>query len=214
MKFSLLLLAFLIFPLSAFAQKPTPTPAFLMPVEDVFSISGRGTVATGKIERGSVKVGDRVEIVGIKETRSTTVVAIEMFRKLVDEAKAGDTVGVMLRGVEKTDVERGQVIAFPGSVSTFTKFKAKIDAAAAAEGGRKTPFASGFKPQVMIRIGSFSGTVTLPAGKAKVAAGEKGVEIEIELTQPAVLEKGLPIALREYGKTIATGTVISMTPQK
>ena len=214
MKFSPLLIALLVLPLAIFAQKPTPTPALKMPVEDVFSISGRGTVATGKIERGSLKVGDTVEIVGIKETRSTSVVAIEMFRKLVDEAKAGDTVGVMLRGVQMADVERGQVLAKPGSIKAYTTFRAKIDMVPASEGGRKTPFTSGSRPQVTIGTGSFSGTMTLAAGRSKAAAGDKAIEIEVVLTQPAALEPGASITLRDYGKTVAAGVVIAVIPPK
>lgn len=214
MKFSPLLIALLVLPLSAFAQKPTPTPAFKMPVEDVFSISGRGTVATGKIERGSLRVGDMVEIVGIKETRSTTVVAIEMFRKLVNEANAGDTVGVMLRGIEPTDVVRGQVLAKPGSIKAYTTFRAKIDMVPAAEGGRKAPLTSGSRLQVMIGAGSFSGTLILAGGRTKAAAGEKAIEIQVELTQPAALETGASITLRENGKTVAAGVVIAVIPPK
>ncbi len=214
MKFSPLLIALLVLPLSAFAQKPTPTPAFKMPVEDVFSISGRGTVATGKIERGSLKVGDMVEIVGIKETRSTAVVAIEMFRKLVNEANAGDTVGVMLRGIEPTDVERGQVLAKPGSIKAYTTFRAKIDMVPAAEGGRKAPLTNGSRLQVMIGAGSFSGTMIFAGGRSKAAAGEKAIEIQVELTQPAALETGASITLRENGKTVAAGVVIAVIPPK
>ncbi|MBK9214919.1 MAG: hypothetical protein IPM59_04865 [Chloracidobacterium sp.] len=193
------------------AQNEQP---FLLAVEDVFSISGRGTIAVGKIERGSVKVGDAVEIVGAKAVTPTTVTAIEMFRKIVTEAKAGDNVGLMLRGVDKTAVERGNVIAKPGSINTFARFKAKIDVLSTAEGGRAKPLPTGFRPLAAIRTGSFSGVMTLPAGRAEAAPGEKGVEVEIELTQAAPLEKGTVIALREYGRTVAKGTVTEVIPPK
>ncbi len=217
MKIIPLLVAAVILSASAFGQKPTPTPVsqpFLMAVEDVFYINGRGLIATGKIERGLLKVGDAVEIVGGKATKPATVSAIEMFRKMVDEAKAGDNVGVLLRGVEKTDVERGQILAKPGSIASHTKFKAKIDLTPAAEGGRKMPIASGFRPQVIIRTASFTGTLILAAGKAQAAAGDTAVEVEIELTQPAALEKGQVVTLREFGKTIASGVVTAVTPSK
>ncbi len=187
---------------------------FLFAVEDVFSISGRGTIATGKIERGSVKVGDAVDVVGPNGATPTTVAAIEILRKSLTEAKAGDNVGLLLRGVEKTAVERGSVIAKPGSIKTFKRFKAKIDVLTTAEGGRAKPLATGFRPLVEIRTGSFSGVMTLSAGKAEIAQGEKGIEVEIELTQAAPLEKGTVIALREYGKTVAKGTVTAVIPSK
>lgn len=195
----------------AFGQESQP---FLLAVEDVFSISGRGTIATGKIERGTVKVGDAVEIVGSNGVMPTTITGIEMFRKMVTEAKAGDSVGLMLRGVEKTAVERGNVVAKPGSIKTFTRFKAKIDVMSVAEGGRTKPLPNGFRPLVEVRTGSFSGVLTLPAGKTELAPGEKGIEVEIELTQAAPLEKGTAIALREYGRTIAKGLVIALIPTK
>ncbi len=212
-----LLIVVIVSGINAFAQKPIPSPTpapFLMEVEDVFYISGRGTVTTGKIERGSVKVGDMIEIVGIGATKSATVSGIEMFRKMVDEAKAGDTVGILLRGVEKADVERGRVLVKPGSLASASKLKVKIDMVPVAEGGRKTPITSGFRPQVMIGLGSFSGTVTLAGGRTQAAAGDKAVEIDIELSQPAALEKGRAISLREYGKTVATGVITAVIPQK
>ena len=209
---SLLLLAiFAISSIAAFAQEGQP---FLLAVEDVFSISGRGTVASGKIERGTVKVGDAVEIVGPNGATATTVTGIEMFRKMLTEAKAGDNVGLLLRGVEKTAVERGNVIAKPGSIKTFTRFKAKIDVMSVAEGGRAKPLPNGFRPLVEIRTGSFSGVLAVPAGKTEMAPGDKGVEVEIELTQAAPLEKGTVIALREYGKTVAKGIVTAVITQK
>lgn len=187
---------------------------FLFAVEDVFSISGRGTIATGKIERGSVKVGDAVEIVGPNGATPTTVTAIEMLRKSLTEAKAGDNVGLLLRAVERTAVERGNVVAKPGSIKAFKRFKAKIDVRTTAEGGRAKPLPAGFRPLLEIRTGSFSGVLTLPAGKTEIAQGEKGIEVEIELTQAAPLEKGTVIALREYGKTVAKGTVTAVIPSK
>lgn len=198
--------------LAEFAQ-PANEP-FLLAVEDVFSISGRGTIATGKIERGSVKVGDTVEIVGSKGVTPTTVTAIEMFRKMVNEAEAGDNVGLLLRGVERTAVERGNVIAKSGSIKALTKFKAKIDVLSTAEGGRAKPLPNGFRPLVEIRTGSFSGVLTLPAGKTELAPGQKAVEVEIELTQAAPLENEIAIALREYGRTVAKGIVTAVIAPK
>lgn len=206
---------FVIIAASSFAGLAQPAnEPFLLAVEDVFSISGRGTIATGKIERGSLKVGDAVEVVGSKGITASTITAIEMFRKMVTEAKAGDEVGLLLRGVDKAAVERGNVIAKPGSIKTFTKFKAKIDVLTTAEGGRAKPLPNGFRPLVEIRTGSFSGVLVLQAGKAELAQGEKGVEVEIELTQAAPLEKGTVIALREYGRTVAKGTVTAVIPPK
>lgn len=196
----------------AFAQ--SANEPFLLAVEDVFSISGRGTIAVGKVERGSVKVGDAVEIVGAKGVAATIVTAIEMFRKMLPEAKAGDEVGMILRGIEKTAIERGDVIAKPGSIKAFTRFKAKVDVLSTAEGGRAKPLPTGFRPLAAIRTGSFSGVLTLPAGRAEAAPGEKGVEVEIELTQAAPLEKGTVISLREYGRTVAKGTVTEVIPPK
>jgi elongation factor Tu len=188
--------------------------AFLLAVEDVFSISGRGTVATGKIERGSVKVGDAVEVIGPNGVTPTTVTSIEIFRKVLTEAKAGDNVGLLLRGVEKTAIERGSVIAKPGSIKTYKRFKARVDVLTTAEGGRAKPLPNGFRPLIEIRTGGFSGVLKLPAGKAEAAQGEKGVEVEIELTQAAPIEKGTVIAFREYGKTVAKGTVTALIPTK
>ncbi|HQX55881.1 MAG TPA: EF-Tu/IF-2/RF-3 family GTPase [Pyrinomonadaceae bacterium] len=199
------------------SQSPTgeaQNKPFLMSVEDVFYISGRGVVATGKIERGTIKTGDTVEIIGIRATKTATVSGIERFRKIVAEGTAGEIVGIMLRGVERMDVERGQVIADPGSTKAFTKFRAKIDLTLVSDGGRKTPMASGFRPQVMIRTGSFSGSLTFSLGKTQAAAGDKDVEVEIELTQPAPLEKGQPFTFREFGRAIATGVVSDVIPPK
>jgi elongation factor Tu len=196
-----------------FAQKPTPSQAsqpFLLAVEDVFYIAGRGTVATGQIERGTLSTGDTIEIVGYGPTKSATVSGIEMFRRSLTEAKAGDNVGVLLRGVEKTDVQRGQVLAKPGSIRAFTKAKINFDLLTAAEGGRRTPIADGYRPQIMARTGSFSGTVTLLRGKTSVAPGDKGIEAEIELSEAAPLEKGQTIALREGGRNVGSATVLAL----
>lgn len=209
-----LYLLFVIAASSTAALAQTANDPFLLAVEDVFSISGRGTIAIGKVERGTVKVGDAVEIVGAKGVSPTTVTAIEMFRRMVTEAKVGDNVGLLLRGVDKAGVERGNVIAKPGSIKTFTRFKAKIDVLTTAEGGRAKPLPTGFRPLVEIRTGSFSGVLTPPAGIAEIAQGEKGVEVEIELIQAAPLEKGTIFALREYGRTLAKGTVTAVIPPR
>jgi elongation factor Tu len=198
---------------NAVAQKPTPTPVerpFLIAIEDVFYINGRGTVATGRIERGRVKVGDTVEIVGARPARTTTVIAIEMFRKMLTEAEAGANVGLILKGIEKSDIERGQVIIKPGSVKTYTKLKATIDMLPAAEGGRKTSFATGYRPQIYIRFGSFSGVVSLPAGKTEVSPGEKGVAVDITLDKEAPLEKGQVITLREGGRAVGSAVITAL----
>lgn len=212
MRRSLILLAvFAVSSITVAAQNGEP---FLLAVEDVFSITGRGTIAVGKIERGSVKVGDAVEIVGSQGVTASTVTAIEMFRKMVNESKAGDNVGLLLRGVDQAAVERGSVIAKPKSFKAYPRFKATIDILSTAEGGRAKPLPTGFRPLVEIRTGSFSGVLTLPAGKTEAAPGEKGVEVEIEMTKAAPLEKGTVIALREYGRAIAKGTVTVLIPPK
>lgn len=216
-KFLLFVFALAVCSLTAYSQKPTPTPApqpFLMAVEDSFYIAGRGVVATGKIERGAVKVGDALEIVGSNGITPTTVTGIEMFRKSLTEAKAGDNVGLLLRGVDKSAVARGDVIARPGSIKTFKRFKAKVDVLSTAEGGRAKPLPAGFRPLVEIRTGSFSGVMTFPAGESEAAPGEKAVEVEMEITQAAPLEKGTVIALREYGRTVAKGVVTALIPPK
>lgn len=192
------------------AQTPTPTPdnrPFLLPVEDVFTITGRGTVVTGKVERGVLKVGDQVEIVGIRSSKTVTVSGIEAFRKMLTESKAGDNVGVLLRGVLKEDVVRGQVLAKPGSVKAYTVFKAKIELLATANGGKSTPATSAFRPIVYGRMHMTSASVMLPKGKASIAPGEKGVEVEFTLAEPMVLEKGQVVTLREGNRTIGNGTV-------
>jgi len=179
---------------------------FLMPIEDVFSISGRGTVVTGRVERGRIKAGDEVEIVGIRETKRRVVTSIEMFRKILDEAVAGDNVGLLLRGTEKTEVERGMVIAAPGSITPHTSFKAEVYALTKEEGGRHTPFFSGYRPQFYFRTTDVTGVVTLPEGVEMVMPGDN-VNLRIDLITPIAMEKGLRFAIREGGRTIGAGTV-------
>jgi elongation factor Tu len=189
---------------------PTPERAvdkpFLLPIEDVFSISGRGTVGTGRVERGKVKVGDKVERVGIKETRDTVVTGIEMFRKSMDECMAGDNVGVLLRGVEKDDLERGMCIVAPKSVLPHTKFKAEVYILTKEEGGRHTPFFDGYRPQFYFRTTDVTGVAQLPAGREMVMPGDN-VQMEIELITPIAMEKELRFAIREGGRTVGAGVV-------
>ncbi len=179
---------------------------FLMPVEDIFSISGRGTVATGRIERGQVKVGEEVEIIGIKATRKTVVTGVEMFKKLLDSGMAGDNVGLLLRGVERKEIERGQVIAKPGSINPHTKFKAEVYVLTKEEGGRHTPFFSGYRPQFYFRTTDVTGVAQLPEGVEMVMPGDNS-QLEIELIAPIAMEKGLRFAIREGGRTVGAGTV-------
>jgi elongation factor Tu len=179
---------------------------FLMPIEDVFSISGRGTVVTGRAERGIVKVGDEVEIVGIRETRKTVVTGVEMFNKILDEGQAGDNIGCLLRGVDKKEVERGQVLAKPGSITPHRKFLAQVFALTTAEGGRHSPFFSGYRPQFYFRTTDVTGSVTLPEGVQMVMPGDQA-NLEIELISSIAMEKGLRFAIREGGKTVAAGAV-------
>jgi elongation factor Tu len=189
-----------------------PTPArdtekpFLMPVEDIFTIQGRGTVATGRIERGRVKVNEQVEIIGIRDTRTTVVTGVEMFKKLLDEGVAGDNVGLLLRGVERKDVERGQVIAKPGSITPHTKFKAEAYVLTKEEGGRHTPFFTGYRPQFYFRTTDVTGVAHLPEGVEMVMPGDN-VAMEIELITPIAMEKGLRFAIREGGRTVGAGTI-------
>jgi elongation factor Tu len=189
---------------------PTPTrevdKPFLMPVEDIFSISGRGTVATGRVDRGIVKVGETVEIVGIRETRSTVVTGVEMFKKLLDEGRAGDNVGLLLRGVDRKEIERGQVIAKPGSIKPHTKFKAEAYILTKEEGGRHTPFFSGYRPQFYFRTTDVTGVAHLPEGVEMVMPGDN-IAMEIELITPIAMEKGLRFAIREGGRTVGAGTI-------
>ena len=184
---------------------------FLMAVEDVFSITGRGTVGTGRIERGKVKVGEEVEIVGlIEKAKKTVVTGVEMFRKILDEGQAGDNVGVLLRGVEKKDLERGQVLAKPGSITPHTKFKAKVYVLTKEEGGRHTPFFKGYRPQFYFRTTDVTGVATLPQGTEMVMPGDN-VEMEVELITPIAMEKELRFAIREGGHTVGAGVVSDIT---
>jgi elongation factor Tu len=189
-----------------------PTPeraidgAFIMPVEDVFSISGRGTVVTGRIERGIVKVGEELEIVGIKPTQKTTCTGVEMFRKLLDQGQAGDNVGVLLRGTKREEVERGQVLAKPGSITPHTKFTAEIYVLGKDEGGRHTPFFQGYRPQFYFRTTDVTGAVELPAGTEMVMPGDN-VSITVNLIAPVAMEEGLRFAIREGGRTVGAGVV-------
>jgi elongation factor Tu len=187
-------------------QRDTDKP-FLMPVEDVFSISGRGTVATGRIERGIINVGDNVDIVGIQEaTRKSVVTGVEMFRKLLDQGVAGDNVGLLLRGVERTDIERGQVIAKPGSITPHKKFKAQIYVLTKEEGGRHTRFMNGYRPQFYFRTTDVTGVVTLPEGTDMVMPGDS-IAVTVELINPIAMEKELRFAIREGGRTVGAGVV-------
>jgi elongation factor Tu len=189
-----------------------PTPArdvdkpFLMPVEDVFTIQGRGTVATGRVERGIVKVNEPVEIIGIRETQKTVCTGVEMFHKLLDEGVAGDNVGLLLRGIDRKQVERGQVIAKPGSITPHTKFKAEVYVLTKEEGGRHTPFFTGYRPQFYFRTTDVTGVANLPAGVEMVMPGDN-VQMEIELIAPIAMERGLRFAIREGGRTVGAGTV-------
>ncbi|MGQ9471073.1 MAG: elongation factor Tu [Candidatus Aminicenantales bacterium] len=179
---------------------------FLLPIEDIFSITGRGTVVTGRVERGTVKVGEEVEIVGFGETRKTVVTGVEMFRKILDQAQAGDNVGCLLRGIGKDEVERGQVLAKPGSITPHRKFKAKIYALTKEEGGRHTPFFTGYRPQFYFRTTDVTGTVKLPTGVEMVMPGDN-VEIEVELITEVAMERAMRFAIREGGRTVGAGTI-------
>ncbi len=179
---------------------------FLMPVEDVFSISGRGTVVTGRIERGIVKVGDEIEIVGIRDTQKTTVTGVEMFRKLLDQGQAGDNAGLLLRGTKRDDVERGQVLAKPGSITPHTNFEAEVYVLSKDEGGRHTPFFKGYRPQFYFRTTDITGAVTLPEGVEMVMPGDN-VKMDVELINPVAMDDGLRFAIREGGRTVGAGVV-------
>jgi elongation factor Tu len=179
---------------------------FLMPIEDIFSISGRGTVVTGRIERGKVTVGEEVEIVGIRPTQKTVVTGVEMFRKLLDEGQAGDNVGVLLRGTKKDEVERGQVLAKPGSITPHTKFKGEVYVLTKEEGGRHTPFFTGYRPQFYFRTTDVTGVAQLPEGVEMVMPGDN-TQVNVELIMPIAMEKGLRFAIREGGRTVGSGTV-------
>ena len=189
-------------------DRPKDQP-FLMPVEDVFSISGRGTVATGRIERGVVNVGEEIEIVGIKDTTKTTVTGVEMFRKLLDQGEAGDNVGCLLRGVDRADIERGQVLVHPGSVTPHTKFKAEAYILTKDEGGRHTPFFTNYRPQFYFRTTDVTGVVSLPEGTEMVMPGDN-CEMEVELIVPIAMEEKLRFAIREGGRTVGAGVVATI----
>ena len=192
-----------------------PTPerpvdqAFLMPIEDVFTITGRGTVVTGRVERGIVKVGEEVEIVGIRPTAKTTVTGVEMFRKLLDSGQAGDNIGALLRGTKKEEVERGQVLAKPGSVKPHTSFKSEVYVLTKDEGGRHTPFFTGYKPQFYFRTTDITGEVNLPEGVEMVMPGDN-IEMSVQLIHPIAMEEGLRFAIREGGRTVASGVVATI----
>ena len=186
-------------------ERPIDKP-FLMPIEDVFSISGRGTVVTGRVERGIVKVGEEVEIVGIRETRKTVATGVEMFRKLLDEGRAGDNIGVLLRGIGKDEVERGMVLARPGSITPHTKFKAEVYVLTKEEGGRHTPFFKGYRPQFYFRTTDVTGVVQLPEGVEMVMPGDN-IGVIVELIAPIAMEKELRFAIREGGRTVGAGVV-------
>ena len=189
-------------------ERPKDRP-FLMPIEDVFSISGRGTVVTGRVERGVVHVGDEIEIVGIKETSKTTCTGVEMFRKLLDRGEAGDNVGCLLRGVGRDEVERGQVLAAPGSITPHTRFKAETYILTKEEGGRHTPFFSNYRPQFYFRTTDVTGQISLPEGTEMVMPGDN-VEMEIELISPIAMDEGLRFAIREGGRTVGAGVVAAI----
>ena len=186
-------------------ERPVDQP-FLMPIEDVMTITGRGTVVTGRVERGTVKVGEEVEIVGIKDTSKTTVTGIEMFRKLLDSGEAGDNIGALLRGIKKEEVERGQVLAKPGSIKPHTKFRGEIYVLTKEEGGRHTPFFTGYKPQFYFRTTDITGEVNLPEGVEMVMPGDN-ISVSVELIHPIAIEQGLRFSIREGGRTVASGVV-------
>ncbi|TFH16159.1 MAG: elongation factor Tu [Lentisphaerales bacterium] len=197
--------------LDAFIPEPVriTDQAFLMPIEDVFSIEGRGTVVTGRVERGIIKVGEEVEIVGLRDTQKTTATGVEMFRKLLDEGRAGDNIGVLLRGTKKDDVERGQMLAKPGSITPHTDFKAEVYVLSKEEGGRHTPFFKGYRPQFYFRTTDVTGDVTLPEGAEMVMPGDN-VSVDVSLIQPVAMEKTMRFAIREGGRTIGAGTVVEI----
>lgn len=201
-----------IYDLLAAIDEYIPTPKrdidkpFLMPIEDVFSITGRGTVGTGRVERGQIKVGEPIEIVGIKETKKSVVTGVEMFRKLLDSGQAGDNIGVLLRGVEKKDLERGQVLAAPGTITPHTKFKSEVYILTKEEGGRHTPFFKGYRPQFYFRTTDVTGIVTLPQGVEMIMPGDN-TQFEVELITPIAMEKELRFAVREGGHTVGAGVV-------
>jgi elongation factor Tu len=186
-------------------ERPIDQP-FLMPIEDVFSISGRGTVVTGRVERGIVKVGEELEIVGLRPTQKTTCTGVEMFRKLLDEGRAGDNVGILLRGTKREDVERGQVLAKTGSITPHTKFQAEVYVLSKEEGGRHTPFFKGYRPQFYFRTTDVTGAVELPAGVEMVMPGDN-IQMVVTLISPIAMEEGVRFAIREGGRTVGAGVV-------
>jgi elongation factor Tu len=188
--------------------RPVDKP-FLMPVEDVFGIKGRGTVATGRIERGVVKVGEEIEIVGVRATRKVVVTGVEMFKKLLDQGEAGDNVGCLLRGIERDDIERGQVLAKPGSVTPHTKFTAQVYVLTKEEGGRHTPFYNGYRPQFYLRTTDVTGAIGLPGGAEMIMPGDN-VEMTVELITPIALEVGQRFAIREGGRTVGAGAIVTI----
>ena len=190
-------------------ERPLDQP-FLMPIEDVFGIKGRGTVVTGRVERGMVKTGEEIEIVGIRDTRKTVVTGVEMFKKMLDEGQAGDNVGCLLRGIERDDVERGQVLAKPGSIKPHTKFAAQVYVLSKEEGGRHTPFFSGYRPQFYLRTTDVTGSIALPEGVEMVMPGDN-IEMQVELIQPVAIEEGLRFAIREGGRTVGAGVVTKVS---
>ena len=190
-------------------ERPIDRP-FLMPIEDVFSISGRGTVVTGRVERGIVNVGDEIEIVGLKNTVKTIVTGVEMFRKLLDRGQAGDNIGALLRGTKREDVERGQVLAKPGSITPHTKFKAEAYILTKEEGGRHTPFFTNYRPQFYFRTTDVTGVVQLPEGTEMVMPGDN-ISMDVELIAPIAMDEGLRFAIREGGRTVGAGVVASIT---
>jgi elongation factor Tu len=204
-----------IFELMKAIDEYIPTPVrdmdkpFLMPVEDVFSITGRGTVGTGRVERGKVKVGDKLERVGVRETKETVVTGVEMFRKILDGAQAGDNVGLLLRGMEKEELERGMVLAAPKSITPHTKFKGKVYVLTKEEGGRHTPFFNGYRPQFYFRTTDVTGVATLPEGTEMVMPGDN-VELDIELITPIAMDTELRFAIREGGRTVGAGVVVDI----
>ena len=196
---------------TAIPQPPRPTDKpFLMPVEDVFSISGRGTVVTGRVETGIVKVGDEVEVIGLKDTQKTVVTGVEMFRKLLDQGEAGDNIGALVRGLKREDVERGQVLAKPGSVTPHTEFSAEVYVLSKDEGGRHTPFFANYRPQFYFRTTDVTGEVILPEGTEMVMPGDN-VGLSVKLIAPIAMDEGLRFAIREGGRTVGSGVVAKIT---
>jgi elongation factor Tu len=194
--------------IDSFVQEPVRDidKPFIMPVEDVFTISGRGTVVTGRVERGIIKVGEEIEIVGFRPTQKTVATGVEMFRKLLDEGQAGDNIGVLLRGTKREEVERGQVLAKPGSITPHTRFNAEAYVLTKEEGGRHTPFFNGYRPQFYFRTTDVTGVVKLPEGTEMVMPGDN-INVEIELITPVAMEEGLKFAIREGGRTVGAGVV-------